>query len=89
MIRQIPQSGLVALLIVTCLGGRTGAAHLPDSDMASLWHLADAVVEGREQGYRTEDYWEHGTLVVTEVHKGRDRPYRPVRRGPNGSTGVS
>ena len=73
MIRQIPHSGLVALLVVTCLGGKTGAAPMSDSDMASLWHLADVVVEGQEQGYRTENYWEHGTLVVTEVHKGRDR----------------
>src|SRR5688500_14797153 len=73
MIRQIHRSGLVALLIVTCLGAKAGAAHMPDSDMASLWHLADVVVEGREQGYKTVDYWEHGTLVVTEVHKGQGR----------------
>src|SRR5688500_12540007 len=73
MIRQMLQPGLVALLIVACLGGNAGAAHMPDSDLASLWHLADVVVEGREQGYTTVDYWEHGTLVVTEVHKGQDR----------------
>src|SRR5688572_10378469 len=73
MIRRITQSGLLALLVVSCVGGATSAAHLPDSDMASLWRLADVVVEGREQGYRTENYWEHGTLLVTEVHKGRDR----------------
>ena len=73
MTRRITLSSLVAVLLVMCVAARTGAAPMSDSDLASLWYLADVVVEGREQGYRTENYWEHGTLVVTEVHKGRDR----------------
>ena len=73
MTRRIIPSSLVAVLLVMCLAAKTGAAHMPDSDLASSWYLADVVVEGREEGYKTENYWEHGTLVVTEVHKGRDR----------------
>src|SRR5690349_14022713 len=66
-------SHFAIVLAIFCLAAPAVAAHMTDSDLASLWHQADIVVEGQEQGYKTENYWEHGVLVVSKVHKGQDR----------------